>query len=415
MNDRYEYAREAYRKFGVDTDKALQVLKTIPISMHCWQADDLTGFEEHGGTSGGISATGNYPGRPRNVQEMMQDLSLALSLIPGKHRLNMHAVYAVGEPGEVVERHKVEPRHFAPWVEFARENGLLGLDMNSTPFSHPMAADNLTLSSPNPAVREYWIEHSKACRKIADYFGKELGSTSLHDIWIPDGYKDIPADRLGPRQRLKESLDEILKEPYEHMLDCVEAKLFGIGVESYTVGSHEFYMNYVAHNPNVIYLMDSGHFHPTETIADKIPSLLLFEDKVALHVTRNVRWDSDHVVLFDQETQEIAKEIIRCQALDKVVIGLDFFDASINRVSALVVGMRNMIKALLYALLMPHDRLKALQEEGNFTEQMMLQEELKTLPFGDVWNVYCQQQNVPQGADWYPVVKAYADREFPKR
>jgi L-rhamnose isomerase len=412
---RYQYAKEAYQKLGVDTDQALEKLANIAISMHCWQGDDLCGFENADGPTGGIAATGNYPGKPRTAEEMMQDIRTAFSLIPGKHRLNMHAVYAIGEPGEKIERNKIEPRHFKPWVDFAKELGI-GLDFNSTFFSHPMADDGLTLSHPDEKVREFWIEHAKACRKIAAYMGKELGTPCLHDIWIPDGYKDVPADRIGPRRRLKEALDEIYAQPYDkkEMLDCVEAKLFGIGLESFTVGSHEFYMNYTAHNPDILCLLDSGHFHPTEVISDKLSSLLLFADKIALHVTRGVRWDSDHVVLLDEELKEIAKEIVRC-GTDRVLIGLDFFDASINRISAWVVGMRNMQKALLYALLMPNDTLTNMQDTRKFTQQMALQEELKTYPFGDVWDYFCETQGVPVGTDWIAAVEEYEKTELSKR
>ena len=414
--NRYESAKEQYAQIGVDTDLALETLAKVPISMHCWQGDDIDGFEEAGGASGGIAATGNYPGKARNPEELMQDIHMALSMIPGKHRLNLHALYAIGEPGEKVQRNKIEPRHFAPWVQFAKEEGI-GLDFNSSYFSHPMAADNLTLSHPDPAVRDFWVEHGIACRKIADYMGAELGTSCLHDIWIPDGYKDFPADRIGPRLRLKDSLDRMLAEKYDpaHMQDCLEAKVFGIGVEAFTVGSHEFYMNYVAKNPDVLYLMDSGHFHPTEMISDKLSSLLIFADKVALHVTRPMRWDSDHVVLLDTETQEIAREIVRCDALDRVVIGLDFFDASINRIAAWVVGMRNMQKALLNALLTPNADLRRMQEEGRFTAQMALQEELKTYPMGDVWDRFCEMQDVPVRGAWLDAVEAYAAKEFPKR
>lgn len=414
--NRYESAKELYAQIGVDTDQALKTLASVPISMHCWQGDDIGGFEDNGGASGGIAATGNFPGKARNPEELMADIKMAFSVIPGKHRLNLHALYAIGQPGEKVARNRIEPRHFQPWVDFARAEGI-GLDFNSSFFSHPMAADNLTLAHPDPAVREFWVEHGIACRKIADYMGAQLGSSCLHDVWIPDGYKDFPADRMGPRMLLKDSLDKMFAVKYDpaHMRDCVEAKLFGIGVEAFTVGSHEFYMNYVAHNPDVLYLMDSGHFHPTESIADKISALLLFEDRIALHVTRPMRWDSDHVVLLDGDTQEIAREIIRCKALDRVVIGLDFFDASINRIAAWAVGMRNMQKALLSALLMPHDTLKKMQEERRFTEQMALQEELKTYPLGDVWDQFCEMQNVPVRGAWLKEVERYSAVHFPER
>ncbi len=414
IEQRYQNAKETYQKIGVDTDKAIQKLLATPISIHCWQGDDVIGFESSAGLSGGISATGNYPGKARTPEELMADFDKALSLIPGKHRINLHAIYAV-TGGEKVERNKLEPKHFQKWIDFAKERGL-GIDFNPTFFSHPMAADNLTLSHPNDEIRNYWVEHGIACRRIAAYIGKELGTPCLNNIWIPDGYKDIPGDRLGPRARLKDSLDKILAEPLDkkYVLDAVESKVFGIGVEAFTVGSHEFYMNYAAKN-NILCLLDNGHYHPTEMVSDKIPAMLLFSDKLALHVTRPMRWDSDHVVLFDDETREIAKEIVRNDALDRVMIGLDYFDASINRVSAWVVGTRNMQKALLYALLMPHASLKQMQDGANYTDLMMLQEELKTYPFGDVWDYVCQQNNVPVKQDWMQVVRAYEAEVLSKR
>lgn len=406
IREKYEAAKETYASIGVDTDQALDMLKNVPISMHCWQGDDVTGFEGGLELSGGIQATGNYPGKARNPQELMMDIDKALSLIPGKHRLNLHASYAIFEDGEKVDRDQLKPGHFRKWVEFAKERGL-GLDFNPTFFSHPLAG-SLTLSSPDEKIRKFWIDHGKACLKIAEYFASELGGQSLVNIWIPDGFKDIPADRLGPRARLKDSLDQILATDYDKskVLVAVESKVFGIGMESYTVGSHEFYMNYAAKN-NILCLLDNGHYHPTEMVSDKISSMLLFSEKLALHVTRPVRWDSDHVVLFDDELKEIAKEIVRNDALSRVVIGLDYFDASINRVSAWVVGMRNMQKALLYALLTPSAKLAMLQNEGNFTELMMYQEELKFYPFGDVWNYFCEISGVPAKEDWFSEVRQY--------
>ncbi|EGO65541.1 L-rhamnose isomerase [Acetonema longum] len=410
---RFESAKELYKAIGVDVDTALKKLAGIRISLHCWQGDDVSGFENRSALSGGIAATGNYPGKARNPDELMADIDQALQLIPGKHKLNLHASYAITD--EKVDRDQLKPRHFDQWLQFARERGL-GLDFNPTLFSHPKAADGLTLSHPDREIRRFWIEHCKASRKIAAYFGKELGSVALNNIWIPDGYKDVPADRFTPRQRLQESLDEIFSEKLDekYIADSVESKVFGIGVESYTVGSHEFYLNYAARN-HVLCLLDNGHYHPTETVSDKIPSMLLFYERLALHVTRPVRWDSDHVVLFDDETREIAKEIVRCDALDRVFIGLDFFDASINRISAWVVGMRNMQKALLFALLLPHEKLKALQNEGNFTELMALQEELKLYPAGDVWNHFCETHNVPPMQDWIKVVQGYEKNVLAKR
>jgi L-rhamnose isomerase len=415
LKERYSTAKEMYQKIGVDTDEAVKKLQSMAISMHCWQGDDVAGFEGAGELSGGIQATGNYPGKARNPQELMADIDKALSLIPGKHRINLHACYAIFEDGEKADRDQLEPKHFKKWVEFAKERGL-GLDFNPTFFSHPKAASGLTLSNPEEEIRKFWIDHGKACLKISEYIGKELGTPCLMNIWIPDGYKDIPADRLSPRQRLKDSLDQILAEKYDKdaVVVSVESKVFGIGVEAYTVGSHEFYMNYAA-TKGVMCLLDNGHYHPTEVVSDKIPSMLLFSDKVALHVTRPIRWDSDHVVLFDDELKEIAKEIVRCDATDRVLIGLDFFDASINRISAWVVGMRNMQKALLYALLTPHKELATLQKESRFSELMVMQEELKMYPFGDVWDYFCSINNVPEKNTWFDVVKEYEKDVLLKR
>ncbi len=382
--------------------------------MHCWQGDDVNGFEGATQLSGGIQATGNYPGKARTPEELMADIDKTLSLIPGKHRINLHANYAIFEPGEEVDRDKLEPKHFAKWVEFAKKRGL-GLDFNPTYFAHPKA-DGLTLSSEKEDIRKFWINHGIACIKIAEYFATELNTHCLLNIWIPDGFKDIPADRLSPRARLKDSLDQIIATPYDKskVYVAVESKVFGIGLEACTVGSHEFYMSYAAKN-DILCLLDNGHYHPTEVVSDKIPSMLLFSDKLALHVTRPIRWDSDHVVLFDDETKEIAKEIVRCDALDRVLIGLDFFDASINRVSAWVVGMRNMLKSLLYATLLPNEKLASLQNENKFTELMMLQEELKFYPFGDVWNYFCETNGVPEREDWFAEVTAYEAEVLSKR
>lgn len=413
VKERYESAKEMYAGLGVDTDKALEVLAGIPISMHCWQGDDVLGFDREGDLSGGIQTTGNYPGKARNPEELMADIDKALSLIPGKHRINLHASYAIFEEGQWADRNALKPEHFKKWVEFAKERGL-GLDFNPTCFSHPLA-ENATLSSEDEAIRKFWIDHCIACLKISEYFAEELGTPCSMNIWIPDGFKDIPADRTAPRARLKDSLDQILAAGYDKnkVLVAVESKVFGIGMESYTVGSHEFYMNYAAEN-NVMCLLDSGHFHPTEMISDKIPTMLLFADKVALHVSRPVRWDSDHVVLFDDETREIAKEIVRNDP-KRVLLALDFFDASINRISAWVTGMRNMQKALLYGLLMPNARLAKLQEERNFTELMMQQEELKTYPLGDVWNYFCESKGVPVGEAWFREVTKYEEEITSKR
>ena len=413
-NERYEFAKELYAQAGVDTEAAIEALSKVKISIHCWQGDDVGGFEGGGELSGGIAATGNYPGKARNAEELMADLDLALSLIPGKHKINVHAIYAVTD-GENISRDKLKPKHFAKWVEFAKARGL-GLDINPTLFSHPFAADGLTLSHPDENIRKFWIDHCKAMRKVGEYFGRELGIPCVNNIWIPDGYKDIPADRLGPRQRLKDSLDEIFKEKIDkrYLIDTVESKVFGIGVESYTVGSHEFYMNYAAKN-DVVCLLDNGHFHPTEVVSDKIPSMLLFSDKVALHITRGVRWDSDHVVLFDDETKEIAKEIVRCNALDRVLIGLDYFDANINRIAAWVTGVRNMQKALLFALLMPNDKLRGLQDEGKFTSLMVTNEDMKIYPFGDVWTAFCKQERAFPRGEWLQKIEQYERDVLSKR
>ncbi|MCL2320586.1 MAG: L-rhamnose isomerase, partial [Oscillospiraceae bacterium] len=378
-----------------------------PISIHCWQGDDVTGFENTGvALSGGIQATGNYPGKARTPDELMSDFDKAISLIPGKKRINLHSIYAIFENGERVDRNRLEPKHFQSWIDFAKERGI-GIDFNPTFFSHPLASDGLTLSHPDDKIREFWIEHGIACRRIAAHIAKELNTYAMNDVWVPDGYKDIPADRLGPRLRLKDSLDKLFLEKYEGVIDCVESKVFGIGVESYTVGSSEFCISYAATHPGIYNLLDSGHYHPTETISDKIPSLLAFFDKIPLHISRPVRWDSDHVVIFDDELKEIAKEIVRNDATQKVFIGLDFFDAAINRISAWVVGTRSMQKALLFALLQPYDRMKIMQNEGNFTELMMLSEELKTMPFGDIWMRYCELENVPSDESWFGEVKKY--------
>ncbi len=415
MNIRYQQAKERYAALGVDTEQVLNALQQVPISIHCWQGDDVQGFEDHSGPlSGGIAATGNYPGKARNPEELMADFKQAIALIPGKKRINLHASYAI--TNRKVDRDALEPEDFEPWVQFAKENDL-GVDFNSTFFSHPMAADDLTLSHPDDQIRNFWIRHAKACRKISAYFGEQLGTPCLHNLWIPDGYKDIPADRLGPRRRLKESLDEIYSVKYDpkYLIDSVESKVFGMGLESYTVGSAEFYLSYAATHPGVYNLLDNGHYHPTEMVSDKLPSLLLFFDKIPLHVTRPVRWDSDHVVLLEDELVEIAKEIVRNDALDKVLIGLDYFDASINRVVAWVVGTRNMQKALLQALLQPNEALKACQDAGDFTRKMVLSEAMKTMPFGDVWEEYCRRQGVPADDAWYGQVETYEREVLSKR
>ena len=406
MNDFYQIAKAAYAKYGVDTENALQSTAKIPVSVHCWQGDDVVGLDGGGAASNGIQTTGNYPGRARNFAALTADMRKAFSLIPGKKRLNLHASYAVLN-GERVDRDAYRPEHFAAWVKFAEETGLDGIDFNPTIFSHKNMKDGLSLSSPDEGIRSFWVRHCKACLKISEYLAAETGTLCLMNIWIPDGFKDVPADRLTPRLRLKRSLDEILTEPYDKskVIVAVESKVFGIGVESYTVGSNEFYQNYAAKN-NICCLLDNGHYHPLEYVSDKIPALLAFYDTVALHVTRGVRWDSDHVVLFEDELKEIAKEIIRNDAADKVKIALDYFDASINRIAAWVVGARNMQKALLWAALQPYEQMRKLQDGADFTALMVLQEELKTLPFEAVWSEYLARENV-KGADWYDEVKEY--------
>ena len=401
----YQSAKNIFAKYGVDTDIAMETLANIPVSLHCWQGDDVKGFDQDGPLTGGIRTTGNYLGKARNPEELMADMEQVISLVPGKKKINVHASYAIFEKGEWVDRDKIEPKHFKKWVDFAKKHGM-GLDFNPTFFSHPMAKSGLTLSSPDKKIRDFWIAHGKACVRISEYFARETGIPCVMNIWTGDGFKDIPADRMTPRLRYKQSIDEILSD-YDKTLvkPCVESKVFGIGVESYTVGSAEFTLAYAAQK-GCLPLMDNGHYHPTEVVSDKIPALLCFFPEIALHVTRPVRWDSDHVVLFDDETKEIAKEIVRNDAINRVFIALDYFDASINRIAAWTVGARNMQKALLFALLQPNAKLKALQEEGNFTELMVLSEEAKTLPFGDVWNEYLERQHVA-GDNWFDKVKEY--------
>ena len=417
---RYSEAKEIYAKWGIDTDKAIKVAKNIPVALHCWQGDDVGGFDTDAkALSGGIMTTGNYPGKARTPEELMADIDLAMKLCPGMKKMNLHACYAIfdEENGGWVDRDKIEPKHFKKWVDFCKERGL-GCDFNPTCFGHPKC-DPLTLSSPNEETRRFWIDHCKACIRISEYLAKELGQPCVMNIWTGDGFKDIPADRLGPRVRYKEAIDEILSEPYDFNLvkPCVESKVFGIGVEAYTAGSSEFALLYaMANKDKCIPLMDNGHYHPTEMVSDKIPALLAFFPEIALHVTRPIRWDSDHVVILDDETKELCKEIVRCGGLDgRVYIALDYFDASINRISAWVVGFRNVQKALLTALLSPSDKLKELQDSNAWTEVMVLQEELKTLPFGDVWEEYCRECGVPADKEWFDVIKAYENDVLLKR
>jgi len=410
----YRLARERYGELGVNTDRAMRRLGKVAISLHCWQGDDVGGFENAAGLSGGgIMATGAYPGKARTPDELRADIEKALSLIPGKHRLNLHAMYA--ETKGKVDRNELEPRHFRGWVQWAKANGL-GMDFNGTYFSHPKAADGFTLSSANERVRRFWVEHGIACRRIGAYMGKQLGTPCVTNTWIPDGYKDVPVDRKGPRERLKQSLDEILAERMNrnHLLDAVEGKLFGLGSESYVVGSHEFYLGYAIANGTLLCL-DTGHFHPTETVSDKISAVMTFLDEILLHVSRGVRWDSDHVVILSDELEALAQELVRGEYLDRVHIGLDFFDASINRIAAWVVGTRCMLKALLLALLEPTDKLRRMEARGDFTSRLAMLEELKALPFGAVWDYYCLKSNVPAGDAWLTEVKAYEESVLAKR
>lgn len=415
---RYDEAKQIYAKYGVDTDKAIEKLKNISVSLHCWQGDDVRGFDTDPNKplTGGIQTTGNYPGRASTPEELMEDIDEVLKLIPGKIKLNLHASYAIfDDENPWVDRDKIEPKHFKKWVDFCKERGL-GCDFNPTFFSHPKC-DPLTLSSPNEETRKFWIEHGKACIRISNYIAKELGEPCVMNIWTGDGFKDIPADRIGPRERYRNSIDEILSEPYDFNMvkPCVESKVFGIGVEAYTVGSAEFALGYAAVNKDkCIPLMDNGHYHPTEVVSDKISALLTFFPEIALHITRPIRWDSDHVVLFDDETKEIAKEIVRCGGLDgKVNIALDYFDASINRISAWVTGVRNVQKALLFALLEPSNSLENMQNNSDFTQLMIVQEELKTAPFGDIWNEYLERENTP--VEYFAEVKRYEQEVLSKR
>ena len=404
----YEIAKKLYAQIGVDTDKAIETLKNIPVSLHCWQGDDVTGFDHDGPLTGGIQTTGNYPGKARTPSELMADMEKVMSLCPGKAKLNVHACYAIFEDGQFVDRDKLEPKHFKKWVEFAKERGM-GIDFNPTFFSHEKVKDGLTLSSPDKETRDFWIEHGKACIRISEYFARETGIPCVMNIWTGDGFKDIPADRMGPRMRYKESIEAILSEPYDKNLvkPCVESKVFGIGVESYTTGSAEFSLTFAATHDGCLPLMDNGHYHPTEVVSDKIPALLTFFPEIALHITRPIRWDSDHVVLFDDETREMAKEIVRCDALSRVYMALDYFDASINRIAAWATGFRNWQKALLNALCTPNELLKKMQDNNELTELMVMQDELKTMPFGFVWEEYCERCNVKKDREWISDVKEY--------
>ena len=413
---RYEEAKQRYAAYGIDTDAAIEKLKNIPVALHCWQGDDVCGFDSKDALSGGIMTTGNYPGKATTPEQLMADIDKVIALCPGKVKLNLHACYPIFEKGEFADRDKLEPKHFQKWVDFAKARDL-GIDFNPTFFSHPMVKDGLSLTSPDETVRRFWVEHGKACIRISEYFAKETGIPCVMNIWIGDGYKDIPADRMGPRLRYKKSLDEILSEPFDPALvkPCVESKVFGIGVESFTAGSAEFTLTYAARHEGVLPLMDNGHYHPQEYVSDKIPALLCYFPEIALHITRGVRWDSDHVVLFDDETKEMAKEIVRNDALDRVFMALDYFDASINRIAAWTMGFRSWQKALLNAMCLPAKQLKALQDEGKFTELFVRQEEAKLLPFADVWERYCEVCGVKSGADWFEDVTEYEKNVLSKR
>lgn len=406
--EKYEIAKEEYAKLGIDTDAAIEKLKTVPVALHCWQGDDVTGFDHDGPLTGGIQTTGNYPGKAKTPQQLFQDIEKVFELTPGKKKLNVHASYAIFEDGEFVDRDKIEPKHFSKWVELAKKYNV-GIDFNPTFFSHDKVKDGFTLASNDEETRTFWVNHGKACIRIAEYFAKETGVPCVMNIWIGDGYKDIPADRLGPRMRYKQSIEEILAEKYDKDLVkvCVESKVFGIGVESYTVGSAEFTLSFAATHEGCMPLMDNGHYHPTEVVSDKIPAMLCFYDEIALHITRPVRWDSDHVVLFDDETKEIAKEIVRCDGLDRVYMALDYFDASINRISAWATGFRSWQKALLNAMTLPVNELKRLQDENQMSKLMVMQEACKVLPFGDVWNEYLRQCGVVNDFDFYDEVEKY--------
>ncbi|MBK5074165.1 L-rhamnose isomerase [Budviciaceae bacterium CWB-B4] len=414
IDQAWNLAKARYAEFNVDVESALKLLDTLPVSMHCWQGDDVAGFENTGGAlTGGIQATGNYPGKARNAAELRSDLEQALALIPGPKRLNLHAIYL--ESDTAVERNEIEPKHFANWVEWARQKGM-GLDFNPSCFSHPLSADGFTLSHANPEIRKFWIEHCQASRRISAYFGRELGTASVMNIWVPDGMKDLTVDRFAFRERLMTALDEVISEKIDekYHLDAVESKLFGIGAESFTVGSNEFYLGYATTRKTALCL-DAGHFHPTEVISDKISTAMLYVQHLLLHVSRPVRWDSDHVVLLDDETQAIAHEIIRNRLFDRVHIGLDFFDASINRIAAWVIGTRNMKKALLRALLEPTDMLRKLETDGDYTARLAMLEEQKSLPWQAVWETYCQRHNVPAGSEWLQTVRQYEQSVLSKR
>ena len=414
IEDAFALAKEEYQQAGIDVEKAMNIVSRIAISMHCWQGDDITGFETTDGNDGGIFTTGAYPGKATNPEELRADIEKAFSLIPGTHKLNLHAIYAE-TGGKKVERNQIEAKHFTGWVDWAKEQGV-GLDYNPTYFSHPMADTNMTLSDPDKNIRDYWIEHGIKSREVAAYFGDSLGITSVVDNWIPDGFKDTPADRVGPRERLIDSLDKIYAKDLSasNCKDAVECKLFGIGTESYVVGSHEFYLGYAIKNKKLLCL-DAGHFHPTETITDKIGTCLLYLDEILLHVSRGVRWDSDHIITLSDDLKNIAYEIIANNYQDRIYIGLDFFDASVNRVAAWVLGVRNMLKALLLAALSPVAKMREAELNRDFTTRLVMQEEARSMPFAAVWNMYCERANTPVGLDWYREIKDYEIRVLSRR
>ena len=416
MYSRYESAKEIYSKQGIDTEAVIEKLKNISVSLHCWQGDDVKGFDQDGPLTGGIQTTGNYPGKARTPEELMADMEKVMALCPGAKKINVHACYAIFEEDGFVDRDALEPRHFKKWVELAKKFGI-GLDFNPTFFSHSKVKNGLTLSSPDKDTRDFWIKHGQACIRISEYFAKETGFPCVMNIWTGDGYKDIPADRMGPRLRYKESIEAILSVPFDKNLvkPCVESKVFGIGVEAYTVGSAEFSLSFAAMHEGCLPLMDNGHYHPTEVVSDKIPALLTFFPEIALHITRPIRWDSDHTVLFDDETKEMAKEIVRCDALDRVYMALDYFDASINRIASWVIGFRSWQKALLSAMLTPNAKFKMLQDENKLSELIIAQESVKVLPFGDVWNEYCNRLGVPTDCTLWDEIAKYESEVLSKR
>ena len=413
---RFESAKEIYASYGVDVEEAMSRLSEAPVALHCWQGDDVTGFDHDGPLTGGIQTTGNYPGKAKTPEQLMADMDKAMSLMPGKKKLNLHASYAIFELGEFVDRDKLEPKHFAKWVKFAKERNM-GIDFNPTFFSHPKVKDGLTLTSPDSETRKFWIEHGKACIRISQYFAEETGIPCVMNIWTGDGFKDVPADRMGPRMRYKDSIEQILSEPFDKnkVKPCVESKVFGIGVEAYTAGSAEFTLSFAATHEGCLPLMDNGHYHPTEVVSDKIPALLCFYPEIALHITRGVRWASDHVLLLDDETKEMAKEIVSCEGLIRVYMSLDYINASINPVSAWALGFISWQNALLSALCTPNEALRKLQDEAAFTELMVEQEAVKLLPLGDIWNEYCERQGVVSDREFYTEVKKYEDEALLKR